>query len=48
MPTKDEKYSAELIEAKSGILRLRSQMRRLEEEHDLLKEAARYFAREPE
>ena len=37
MPTKDEKQSAELVEAKSEILRLRSQMRRLEEERDLLK-----------
>lgn len=36
-PTKDEKQSAELIEAKSEILRLRSQMRCLEEERDLLK-----------
>jgi transposase len=48
VPTKDEKQSAELVEAKSEILRLRSQMRRLEEERDLLKKAARYFAREPE
>ena len=48
MPTKDEKQSAELVETKSEILRLRSQMRRLEEERDLLKIAARYFAREPE
>ena len=40
MPTKDEKQSAELVEAKSEILRLRSQMRRLEEERDLLKKAA--------
>ena len=47
MPTKDKKQSAELVEAKSEILRLRSQMRRLEEERDLLKKAARYFAREP-
>lgn len=37
MPTKDEKQSAELVEAKSEILRLRSQMRRLEEQRDLLK-----------
>ena len=37
MPTKDEKQSAEQVEAKSEILRLRSQMRRLEEERDLLK-----------
>lgn len=48
MPTKDEKQSAELVEAKSEILRLRSHMRRLEDERDLLKKAARYFAREPE
>jgi transposase len=47
-PDKDEKQAAELIEAKSEILRLRSQMRRLEEERDLLKKAARYFAKEPE
>lgn len=47
-PTKDEKQAAELIEAKSEILRLRAQMRRVEEERDLLKKAARYFAREPE
>jgi transposase len=48
MPTKDEKQSAELVEAKSEILRLRSQMRRLEEKRDLPKKAARCFAREPE
>jgi transposase len=39
MPTKDEKQSAGLVEAKSEILRLRSQMRRLEEERDLLKKS---------
>ena len=39
---------AELLEAKSEILRLRGQMRRVEEERDILKKAARYFAREPE
>lgn len=38
----------ELLEAKSEVLRLRSQLRRTEEERDLLKKAARYFAREPE
>jgi len=47
-PPKDEKQAAELIEAKSEILRLRAQMWRLEEERDLLKKAARCFAREPE
>ena len=47
-PDKSEQQSKELLEAKSEILRLRAQMRRLEEERDLLKKAARYFAREPE
>ncbi|MFJ1472497.1 transposase [Massilia orientalis] len=37
MPTKDEKQSAELVKAKSEILRLHLQMSRLEEERDLLK-----------
>ena len=36
-PSKDEKQAAELIEDKGEILRLRAQMRRLEEERDLLK-----------
>jgi len=35
VPSKDEKQAAELIEAKGEILRLRAQMRRLEEERDL-------------
>lgn len=47
-PDKAEQQSKELLEAKSEILRLRAQMRRVEEERDLLKKAARYFAREPE
>ena len=47
-PDKTEKQVAELLEAKSKILRLRAQMRRVEEERDILKKAARYFAREPE
>ncbi len=47
-PDKTEKQVAELLEAKSEILRLRAQMRRVEEERDILKKAARYFAREPE
>lgn len=47
-PDKSEQQSKELLEAKSEILRLRAQMRRLEEERDLLKKAARYFAKEPE
>ena len=47
-PDKSDEQVAELVEAKSEILRLRAQMRRIEEERDILKKAARYFAREPE
>lgn len=47
-PDKSEKQASELLEAKSEILRLKAQMRRVEEERDILKKAARYFAREPE
>ena len=47
-PDKSEKQAADLVEARSEILRLRAQMRRLEEERDILKKAARYFAKEPE
>ncbi|HEQ0195767.1 TPA: transposase [Pseudomonas aeruginosa] len=36
-PNKSEKQASELLEAKSEILRLRAQMRRLEEERDILK-----------
>ncbi|VVN69461.1 hypothetical protein PS834_00317 [Pseudomonas fluorescens] len=36
-PDKTEKQDSELLEAKSEILRLRAQMRRLEEERDILK-----------
>lgn len=47
-PDRSEKEAAELIEAKSEILKLRAQLRRTEEERDILKKAARYFAKEPE
>ena len=47
-PDTSEQQSKELLEAKSEILRLRAQMRRLEEERDLLKKAARYFAKDAE
>jgi transposase len=47
-PDKTEKQAAELIEAKSEILKLRAQLRRTEEERDILKKAARHFAKEPE
>ena len=47
-PSQSVQHSQELLEAKSEILRLRSQMRRIEEERDILKKAVRYLAREPE
>ena len=47
-PDKTEQNTAELIEAKSEILKLRAQLRRREEERDILKKAARYFAGQPE
>ena len=47
-PDKTEKQASELLEPKSEILRLRAQLRRTEEERDILKKAARYFARDPE
>jgi len=47
-PDKTEKQATELLEAKSEILKLRAQLRRTEEERDILKKAARYFAKEPE
>jgi transposase len=47
-PDKTEEQAAQLIEAKSEVLKLRAQLRRTEEERDILKKAARYFAREPE
>lgn len=47
-PDKTEQQAGELLEAKSELLRLRAQLRRTEEERDILKKAARYFARDPE
>jgi len=46
-PNKSDQHATELVEAKSEILRLRAQLRRTEEERDILKKAAAYFAREP-
>ena len=47
-PSKDEQRADELLEAKKEILKLRAELRRVEEERDILKKAAAYFAREPE
>jgi transposase len=47
-PSKDEQRSDELLEAKKEILKLRAELRRVQEERDILKKAAAYFARESE
>ena len=47
-PVKTDQQASELLAAKSEILRLRAQLHRSEEERDILKKAARYFARELE
>jgi transposase len=47
-PDKSEQQPSDLIEAKSEVLKLRAQLRRTEEERDILKKAARYFAGQPE
>ena len=46
-PGRSEAQAEELAIAKREILKLRAEMRRLEEERDILKKAARYFASEP-
>lgn len=43
-PGKLDEQAAELNEAKKEILKLRAELRRTEEERDILKKAARYFA----
>ena len=47
-PDKKEQHATELVDAKSEVLKLRAQLRRTEEERDILKKAARYFAGQPE
>lgn len=47
-PSANEKHNSELIAAKSEILKLKAELRRTEEERDILKKAARYFAKDPE
>ena len=47
-PDKTDEQASALVEAKSEILKLRAQLKRTEEERDILKKAARYFAKEPE
>ena len=47
-PSKEEQRSDELLVAKKEILKLRAELRRTQEERDILKKAAAYFARESE
>lgn len=46
-PDKTDEQAAELIEARSEVLKLRAQLKRTEEERDILKKAARYLAQNP-
>lgn len=47
-PSKEEERSDELLDSKKEVLKLRAELRRVEEERDILKKAAAYFARESE
>ena len=47
-PSENESQANELLDAKREILKLRAELRRAQEERDILKKAARYFAKEPE
>ena len=46
-PTKSEQHSDELDAAKAEVAKLKTDLRRAEEERDILKKAAAYFANEP-
>jgi transposase len=45
---KTDEQAAALVEARSEILKLRSQLKRTEEERHILEKAARYLAQYPE
>jgi transposase len=47
-PDKTDEQAAASIEARSEVLKLRAQLKRTEEERDILKKAARYLAQNPE
>ena len=47
-PDTTNQRASELLAAKSEILRLRAQLHRSEDKRDILKKAARYFARKLE
>jgi transposase len=44
-PDRSDQHAQELVEVKSEILKLRAELRRTQEERDILKKAAAYFAR---
>ncbi len=46
-PSKEGERSDELFDSKKEVLNLRAELRRVEEERDVLKKAAAYFAGEP-
>lgn len=47
-PDKTDEQDVALIESRSEVLKLRAQLKRTEEERDILKKAARYLAQNPE
>lgn len=47
-PDNNGHQTQDLLDARTEILRLKAQLKRTEEERDILKKAARYFAREPD
>jgi transposase len=47
-PDKSDQSERDLLDAKREVLELRAELRRIEEERDILKKAARYFANHPE
>jgi len=47
-PDNCEQHARDLREAKSEVLKLRTQLKLTEEERDIMKKAVRYFTREPD
>ena len=47
-PDKTDEQAAALVEARSEVLKLRAQLKRAQEERDILKKAARYLAQDLE
>lgn len=47
-PDKTDEQAAALVEARSEAVKLRAELKRVEEERDILKKAARYLAQNPE